>query len=104
MILTNLAEVPGKTVIRHYGLVYGSSVKVIHIGRNFLVGFKNLWGGEIKSYSQLLEDSREYAVNKMKEEAKEKGANAVIQVYFDSASIAHGTVEVLVYGSAVKLD
>ncbi|NLD35289.1 MAG: YbjQ family protein [Desulfatiglans sp.] len=103
MILTNIEEVPGKTIVEHYGLVSGSTVRAKHLGRDIMAGLKNLVGGELKGYTELLEDAREQAKERMIAQAREMGANAVINIRFNTSSIAQGASELYIYGTAVKV-
>ena len=104
MIITTLEYVPGKTVIRHLGLVQGSTVRAKHAGRDIMAGLKNIFGGELKGYTELLQESREEAIERMKEQAKAAGANAVLNVRFSTSSITQGASEIFTYGTAVTLE
>ena len=104
MLTTNIEEIPGKKIIEHYGLVSGSTVRAKHVGRDIMAGLKNLVGGELKGYTELLEDARSEAKERMIAQAKELGANAVVNVRFNTSSIAQGASELYVYGTAVKVD
>ena len=84
MILTNLETVPGKRIIEHFGLVSGSTVRAKHIGKDILAGLKNIVGGELKGYTELLQESREEATARMVEQAKKLGANAVVNVRYST--------------------
>ncbi|MCI4627188.1 MAG: YbjQ family protein [Candidatus Magnetoovum sp. WYHC-5] len=103
MILTNIETVPGKNIIEHYGLVSGSTVRAKHIGKDFLAGLKNITGGELKAYTELLKESRDEAIKRMVEQAKQLGANAVINIRFSTSAVAQGAAELYVYGTAVKV-
>ena len=103
MILTNIEEVPGKTIVAHYGLVAGSTVRAKHVGRDIMAGLKNIVGGELKGYTELLEDAREQSKERMIAQAREMGANAIINVRFNTSSVAQGASEIYVYGTAVKI-
>ncbi|MEZ4751724.1 MAG: heavy metal-binding domain-containing protein [Bdellovibrionota bacterium] len=103
MILTNLEQVPGKTIVEHYGLVQGSTIRAKHVGRDIMAGFKNIVGGELKGYTELLSESRDEAIKRMVEQAAAAGANAVVNVRFSTASITQGAAEILAYGTAVKV-
>lgn len=103
MILTNLEIVPGRRVEKHLGLVHGSTVQAKHVGRDLMASLKNIVGGELKGYTELLEDARAEAVERMKAEAGAIGANAVVNIRFSTASITAGAAELLAYGSAVIL-
>jgi uncharacterized protein YbjQ (UPF0145 family) len=104
MLLTNIESVPGKTIVEHYGLVTGSTVRAKHVGKDIMAGFKNIVGGELKSYTDLLQNSRKQSIERMIEQAKELGANAVINVRFATSSIAQGAAELYVYGTAVRVE
>lgn len=104
MLITNIEEVPGKKIVAHYGLVTGSTVRAKHVGRDLMAGLKNIIGGELKGYTELLEDARGQAKDRMIEQAKEMGANAVINVRFNTSSIAQGASELYIYGTAVRVE
>lgn len=104
MILTNTEEVPGRTIREFYGVVSGSTVRAKHVGRDFLAGLKNLVGGEIKSYTELLNEARREATERMVEEARGLGANAVVNVRYATSSVAQGAAEIFAYGTAVRVD
>ncbi len=104
MFISNLEFMTGKTVKEHLGLVQGSSVRAKHAGRDIMAGFKNLFGGELKGYTELLQESREEATERMIAQAKSVGANAVLNVRYSTSSIAAGAAEIYVYGTAVILD
>ena len=104
MIITNVESVPGKRIVEHYGLVQGSTIRAKHIGRDMMAGFKNIVGGELKGYTELLTESREQAVERMKAQAIELGANAIVNVRLSTSSIAQGAAEILVYGTAVRVE
>jgi uncharacterized protein YbjQ (UPF0145 family) len=103
IIITNIENVPGKTIVEHFGLVSGSTIRAKHIGRDIMASLKNLVGGEIKGYTQLLQESREQALSRMIEQATELGANAVVNVRFSTSSIAQGAAELYAYGTAVRI-
>jgi uncharacterized protein YbjQ (UPF0145 family) len=104
MIFTNIGIVPGKEIVEHYGIVQGSTVRAKHIGRDFMATLKNLVGGELRGYTELLQDSREEAMARMGDQADQLGANAVINIRFATSSIAQGAAELFVYGTAVKVE
>lgn len=103
MLMSNIESIPGKQIEVHYGVVQGSSVRAKHAGRDFMAGLKNLFGGELKAYTELLNESREEAVERMVQHAKERGANAIVNVRFSTSSIAAGAAEIFAYGTAVKV-
>ncbi len=104
MILTNIESVPGKTTVEHFGLVSGSTVRAKHVGRDIMAGLKNIVGGELKGYTELLHDSRQQATDRMKEQAKQLGANAIVNVRFATSAVAQGASELYVYGTAVRVE
>ena len=104
MIITNIETVPGKTIVEHFGLVSGSTIRAKHVGRDIMAGLKNLVGGELKAYTQLLNESRQHAVDRMIEQARQLGANAIINVRFSTSSVAQGAAELYAYGTAVRID
>ncbi|MDQ2078376.1 YbjQ family protein [Marinimicrobium sp. ABcell2] len=104
MLLSNLEIVPGRKVKEHLGLVQGSTVRAKHVGRDIAASFKNVFGGELKGYTELLNDSREEAMSRMSAQAEAIGANAVLNVRFSTSSLTQGAAELFVYGSAVVLE
>lgn len=104
MIISNIEVIPGKRIQQHLGLVQGSSVRAKHIGRDFMAGLKNIFGGELRGYTELLQESREEATNRMLAQAAAVGANAVLNVRFSTSSVATGAAELFVYGTAVILE
>jgi uncharacterized protein YbjQ (UPF0145 family) len=103
MIVSTLEYVPGQEVDTHLGIVQGSTVRAKNVGRDIAAGLKNLVGGELRGYSQLLTEARAEAQSRMIEQAQAKGANAILSVRFATSSITQGASEVLAYGSAVIL-
>lgn len=103
ILVTTTAEVPGKHIKKILGVVRGNTVRSRHIGRDIMAGFKNLVGGEIKSYTDLLTQAREEAYNRMVNQAIDLGADAVVNVRFMTSLVMQGTSEILAYGTAVKL-
>jgi len=103
MILSNTETIPGKTIIEFYGVVSGSTVRAKHIGRDIMAGLKNLVGGELKGYTELLGDARSEAIARMTAQAESMGANAVVNVRFATSSVAQGAAELFAYGTAVKV-
>ncbi|HEY9887346.1 MAG TPA: YbjQ family protein [Candidatus Obscuribacterales bacterium] len=104
MLLTTLEGVPGHTIVKHLGLVQGSTVRAKHVGRDIAAGFKNLIGGELKGYTELLQEARQEATQRMLQEASKLGANAVVNVRFATSSLTQGAAELFVYGTAVQID
>jgi uncharacterized protein YbjQ (UPF0145 family) len=101
MILSNLESVPGHTIQKQLDVVYGSTVRSKHVGRDLMAGLKNIVGGELKGYTELLEESRQEAMNRMIQKAQSLGANAIVGIRFSTSNIAQGASELFVYGTAV---
>lgn len=104
MILTNIEQVPGRRIVQHFGLVQGSTIRAKHFGRDFAAGLKNIVGGELKGYTELLRESRSEATSRMVEQARALGANAIVNVRFTTSSVAQGASEILAYGTAVLVE
>ena len=103
MALSNTESIPGKTIVEFYGVVSGNTVRAKHIGRDIMAGLKNIVGGELVGYTELLQDSRQEALDRMVEQARSVGANAVVNVRFATSSISQGAAELFAYGTAVKV-
>jgi len=104
MILTNIETVPGKKIVEHYGLVQGSTIRAKHVGRDIMASLKNLVGGELKGYTQLMKEARLEATERMTEQANQLGANAIVNVRYATSSVAQGAAELFAYGTAVKVE
>ena len=104
MILSNTEAVPGKTIVEFYGVVSGNTVRAKHVGRDIMAGLKNIVGGELVGYTELLQESREEATARMVEQAQSIGANAVVNVRFATSSVAQGAAELFAYGTAVRVE
>lgn len=103
MLISNLEILPEKRITEHLGLVQGSSVRAKHAGRDLMASLKNLFGGELRGYTELLQESREEAMQRMIQQAEAIGANAILNVRFSTSSIAQGAAEIYVYGTAVVI-
>lgn len=103
MILTNVETVPGTRIVEHFGLVSGSTIRAKHVGRDIMASLKNLVGGELKGYTKLLKESREQSVERMVSQARQLGANAIINIRFSTSSVAQGAAELYAYGTAVRV-
>ncbi|NOY07262.1 MAG: YbjQ family protein [Spirochaetes bacterium] len=101
MILTTSDKIPGKVIKDTLGLVRGNTIRSRNIGRDIMAAFKNIVGGEITDYTKMMAEAREQATDRMIEEAKGMGANAVVAVRFTTTSIMQAAAELLVYGTAV---
>lgn len=103
LVLSNLETVPGRQIVEHYGLVSGSTVRAKHVGRDIAASLKNLVGGELRGYTELLQEARKEATDRMVAQARALGANAVVNVRYSTSSVAQGAAEIYAYGTAVKL-
>lgn len=103
MIVTNIEAVPGKEITGDLGLVQGSTVRTKHLGRDIMASLKNIVGGELEGYTELLAEARREAIERMVFEAEALGADAVVNVRLSTASITGGAAEILAYGTAVRL-
>jgi uncharacterized protein YbjQ (UPF0145 family) len=104
MLLSNLETVPAHRIVRQLDVVYGSTVRSKHVGRDFMAGLKNIVGGELKGYTELLEESRQEAMQRMIDKAGQLGANAIVGIRFSTSNIAQGASELFVYGTAVIVE
>jgi len=101
VIVLNTEFVPGRTIVEVKGLVQGNTVRAKHVGRDIAASFKNIFGGELQGYTELLIESRREAMQRMIAQAQQLGANAVVNVRFATSSITAGAAELYVYGTAV---
>lgn len=104
MLVVSTENVPGKKVVKSLGLVRGNTIRARNVGSDIMAGLKNLVGGEVKQYTQMLNDAREQALNRMVEEAKGLGANAVIGIRFSTSQVMQGAAEIMAYGTAVIVE
>ncbi len=104
MILLTTDQIPGKRIIKVFGLVRGNTIRARHIGKDLLAGLKNIVGGEISDYTKMMAESREQALDRLIEDAEAVGANAVVGVRFATTSMMQGAAEFLVYGTAVTVE
>lgn len=104
MIVTNIETIPGKTIVEHFGLVSGNTVRSRNVFVDILAWLKNIIGGEIGGYTRLLQDSREEALDRLMRQAALVGANAVVNVRFATSSVASGAAELYAYGTAVRVE
>jgi uncharacterized protein YbjQ (UPF0145 family) len=101
MIVTTTEGIPGRRIARMLGLVRGNTIRARHIGRDIGAALRNLAGGEVKEYTKMLAESREQALDRMKEEAERLGANGVVGVRFTTSMVMSGAAEIMCYGTAV---
>lgn len=104
MIVVNTETIPGYTIREIKGIVQGNTVRAKHAGRDIAASFKNLIGGELKGYTELLTESRREALQRMLAQAQQLGANAVVNVRFTTSSVTSGASELYAYGTAVLVD
>jgi len=103
MIVTTTPDVAGRSVIETLGLVRGSSIRAMHVGKDVSAMLRHLTGGEIKEYTKVLAEAREQAIDRMIEEAQALDADAIVAARFQSSELMRGAAEMLCYGTAVKL-
>ncbi|MCK4872568.1 MAG: YbjQ family protein [Phycisphaerales bacterium] len=101
MLVVNTEYIPGYEVVEVKGLVQGNTIRAKHVGRDIGASLKNLVGGELKGYTELLTEARREALERMLSQAEQLGANAVVNVRFTTSSIAGGAAELYAYGTAV---
>ncbi len=103
MLITTSDAIEGKKIAKTLGLVKGNTIRAKHLGKDIVAGLRNIVGGEIKEYTEMLDDSREEAVRRMTEDAKRLQADAIVAVRFTTSTVIGGAAELLAYGTAVKL-
>ena len=101
MIVVNTETISGLAIVETKGLVQGNTVRAKNFGRDIAAGFKNLVGGELKGYTELLTEARREATSRMMAQAQELGANAIVNVRFATSAITAGAAEIMAYGTAV---
>jgi len=104
IIMVSTEEVPGRIIVKTMGVVSGSTVRAKHVGKDIFAGLKNIVGGELKAYTELLGESRDEAIQRMLQEAIGRGANAVVNVRMATSAITPGASEILAYGTAVVIE
>jgi len=104
MIVSTSSSIPGKEIKQSYGVVKGNTVRARHLGKDIIAGLKTLVGGEIQEYTKLMAESREQSIDRMVEEAKALGANAIVDSRFATSYIMSNVAEILVYGTAVSVE
>lgn len=104
MIVTTTGDVHGKKIVRTLGLVRGNTIRARHIGRDITAVFRTLVGGEVSEYTKLFAEAREQSLDRLVEEARTLGANAVLEIRFTTSMVMQGAAELLVYGTAVILE
>lgn len=104
MILSNTPEIAGHTITETLDLVNGNTVQSKHVGRDIMAGLKTLIGGEIAGYTEMLTEARESAQSRMIQKAEDMGADAIVNIRYTTSAIGQGMSEILVYGTAVKVE
>ncbi|SDB83804.1 YbjQ family protein [Shouchella lonarensis] len=104
MIIVTTDSVPNQQIKELKGYVKGNTVQAKHVGRDILAGLKGIVGGEIKDYSDMMTEARQIAVGRMVEDAKKKGANAIVAFRLDTSSVMGGASEIIAYGTAVVVE
>jgi len=104
MIVVNTESLPGYRIVAVKGIVQGNTVRAKHVGRDIAAGLKNLVGGELKGYTELLTESRRESMQRMLAQAQQLGANAVLNVRFSTSSVTAGAAELFTYGTAVVVE
>lgn len=103
MILVTTETIPGREIETALGLVRGNTVRAKHVGRDIMAALRNLVGGEVTEYSEMMTEARNEALNRMIAQAESQGADAVVGIRFVTAQIGAGTAELVAYGTAVRL-
>lgn len=104
MIIVTTDFVPGKEVKELKGFVRGSTIQSKHIGKDILAGLRTIIGGEISEYTEMMDEARQKAIGRMVDDAKSKGANAVIAMRLESSTVMQGASEIIAYGTAVYVE
>ena len=103
VLVVTTDDVPGMKIERVFGVVRGNTVRARNVGHDFLAGLRNIAGGEVRSYTTLLAQSREQALDRLRAEAASLGANCVVATRFTTSAIMQGSAEILAYGTAVRI-
>ena len=103
MIVVNTETIPGREIGEVLGLVRGNTIRAKHLGKDIMAGLRNIVGGELSEYTEMISEAREEALNRMLAEAEKLKADAVVNVRFTTSQVATGAAEILVYGTAVLL-
>ncbi len=104
MMVVTSDSIPGKRIVKTLGMVRGNTVRARHIGHDIVAGLKNVVGGEIGEYAKLVAESREQSIDRMKNQAENLGANAVVAARFSTSVMQAGAAELLAYGTAVVVE
>ena len=104
MLLSTTHMISGKKIVKHLGFVRGNTIRARHVGRDIMAALRNMVGGEISDYTKMMAESREQSIDRMIEEAENKGANAIVGVHFTTSMVMQGASEFLAYGTAVVVE
>jgi len=104
MIVVNTETIPGMKITETKGIVQGNTIRAKHVGRDIAAGFKNIVGGELKGYTELLTEARRQSIERMLSQAEQLRANAIVNVRFSTSAITAGAAELYVYGTAVVVE
>ncbi|MDQ0232342.1 YbjQ family protein [Metabacillus malikii] len=104
MIIVTTETVPGKQTKELKGFVRGSTVQSKHIGKDIMAGLKTIVGGELGEYTEMMEEARKKAIGRMVEDAKQKGANAIVCMRLESSAVMQNASEIIAYGTAVVVE
>ena len=104
MIITTSEKIEGKTIVKTIGMVKGSTIRARHVGRDIMASLRGVVGGEITEYTKMMAESREQALQRMEEDAKEKGANAVVALRFTTSMVMQNASEILAFGTGVVIE
>ena len=104
MFLSTTDKIEGREIIKELGMVKGNTIRARHIGRDIMAVIRNIVGGEISDYTKMMAESREQALDRMVEEAREKGANAVVGIRFATSMVMQNAAEFMAYGTAVEVE
>ena len=104
MIITPRNDLGGHRIVEELGLVRGSTIRARHVGRDILAGLKSIVGGEIQEYTKMMAEAREQALDRLVADAREKGANAVVDLQFSTSYIMSAASEIMAYGTAVVIE
>jgi len=104
MIVVNTGEIAGKRVVRTLGLARGNTIRARHVGKDIVAVLRNIVGGEVSEYTKMMAEAREQALDRMVEDARGLGANAVLNTRFMTSMLMQGAAELLAYGTAVVVE
>lgn len=104
MIIVTTPDIAGGRIVEVHGLVRGNTIRARHLGNDILANLRNLAGGEVREYTKMLAEAREQAIDRMIEEARAMGANAIVGTRFQTSMVMKGAAEMLCYGTAVKVE